>query len=86
MHPDSKIQMLKKDVVIKTFSCLIFVSNSQRSKVLKIMHLSHGLTKTYETIFFRYFWKGICIDTLNFVASCSKCLQTKHHCTPPTPL
>lgn len=25
-------------------------------------------------------------DTLNFVASCTKCLQAKHHRTPPAPL
>ena len=63
------------------------VPHSLKAKILTIAHLSHfGLKKTYEFLSSRYFWKGMYTDALNFVSSCTKCLQAKPRRILPAPL
>lgn len=87
IHPDSKLLMIKfANELNKDFSYRIVVPHTLKPKVLRINHLSHfGFRKTFEFIKRKYFWQGMHCDTVNFVASCVKCLQTKHHITPPAP-
>ena len=74
IHPDSKVLMFKKENTINnTFSYLIIVSDSLKSKILTISYLSHfGLTETYEFVSAIYFWRGTYVDALNIVVSCTK--------------
>jgi transposase InsO family protein len=87
IQPDSKVLMIKSaNNFNRDFSYLIVVPHSLKAKVLRINHLSHfGFKKTYEFVKRKYYWQGSYCDTVNFVASCVKCLQTKHHNIPNAP-
>ncbi|GBL59443.1 Uncharacterized protein K02A2.6 [Araneus ventricosus] len=57
---------------------LIVVPKLLQHKALDICHISHtGLDKTYQIVSNRYYWKGVYIDTKNFVLSCEQCIKNK---------
>ena len=48
-HGSKNLMLYKEDIMNNTFSLLIIVPHSFRSKIFTIMQFSHfGLTKTYE--------------------------------------
>lgn len=87
IHPDTKVLMYKKyNEYNLNYQHVIVVPQSLKAKALAIAHVTHfGLQKTYNFLTAKYFWKGCYNDTLNFVASCTKCLQVKQHRTPSAP-
>ncbi|CAL1276266.1 unnamed protein product [Larinioides sclopetarius] len=75
---DSKTQILMFKSHKKSQAELIVVPKSLQRKALDICHVSHtGLDKTYQIVRDRYFWKGVYIDTKNFVLSCEQCIKNK---------
>lgn len=65
----------------------IVLPHTLRAKALNMCHISHmGISKTYEHIKRKYFWKGCYEDTKNFVLSCKKCIELKGTKPAPVPL
>ncbi|GBL80886.1 Transposon Tf2-9 polyprotein [Araneus ventricosus] len=76
IDPTTHILMFKSHR--KSQAELIVVPKSLQHKALDICHISHtGLDKTYQIVSNRYYWKGVYIDTKNFVLSCEQCIKNK---------
>ncbi|GBM41715.1 Uncharacterized protein K02A2.6 [Araneus ventricosus] len=76
IDPTTHILMFKSHR--KSQAELIVVPKSLQHKALDICHISHtGLDKTYQIVSNRYYWKGVYIDTKNFVLSCDQCIKNK---------
>ncbi|GBO38102.1 Uncharacterized protein K02A2.6 [Araneus ventricosus] len=76
IDPTTQILMFKSHR--KSQAELIVVPKSLQHKALDICHISHtGLDKTYQIVSNRYYWKGVYIDTKNFVLSCEQCIKNK---------
>ncbi|GBM98190.1 Uncharacterized protein K02A2.6 [Araneus ventricosus] len=76
IDPTTHILMFKSHR--KSQAKLIVVPKSLQHKALDICHISHtGLDKTYQIVSNRYYWKGVYIDTKNFVLSCEQCIKNK---------
>ncbi|GBL91079.1 Retrovirus-related Pol polyprotein from transposon 412 [Araneus ventricosus] len=76
IDPTTHILMFKSHR--KSQAELIVVPKSLQHKALDICHISHtGLDKTYQIVSNRYYWKGVYIDTKNFVLSCEQCIKDK---------
>ncbi|GBN61380.1 Transposon Tf2-6 polyprotein [Araneus ventricosus] len=76
IDPTTHILMFKSHR--KSQAELIVVPKSLQHKALDICHISlTGLDKTYQIVSNRYYWKGVYIDTKNFVLSCEQCIKNK---------
>ncbi|GBL65840.1 Uncharacterized protein K02A2.6 [Araneus ventricosus] len=76
IDPTTHILMFKSHR--KSQAELSVVPKSLQHKALDICHISHtGLDKTYQIVSNRYYWKGVYIDTKNFVLSCEQCIKNK---------
>ncbi|GBN87775.1 Uncharacterized protein K02A2.6 [Araneus ventricosus] len=76
IDPTTHILMFKSHR--KSQAELIVVPKSLQHKALHICHISHtGIDKTYQIVSNRYHWKGVYIDTKNFVLSCEQCIKNK---------
>ncbi|GBO43390.1 Transposon Tf2-6 polyprotein [Araneus ventricosus] len=76
IDPTTHILMFKSHR--KSQAELIVVPKSLQHTALDICHISHtGLDKAYQIVSNRYYWKGVYIDTKNFVLSCDQCIKNK---------
>ena len=85
--PSTKILMFVKDPEAgENATPRVALPKTLRYKALSIAHVSHyGISKTFQFLSGKYFWKGIYADTVNFVQSCTRCATTKSHKIPQAP-
>ena len=82
---DSRMRRVKRQ--IDDISLQLVVPTALRHDVISSKHgddcAGHfGFRRTYMTLRLKYYWKGMYIDTRNFVFSCTKCNTRKEPVRP----
>lgn len=83
IHPETKLLMFNKYNNNDTYVNLIVLPDVLKPKAIKLAHISHfGVKKTLEFLNKTFYWQGCYVDVLNFVQSCTGCINAK---IPPIP-